>query len=173
MRNKMKKISFIIFSILLVVNAEAALKVYPAGEGMATLNDYTVSVRQLPEGDWQTVDVYPVRVDEVIDAKHNARVASMAYFDFEGEVEVSVEAPKNERYLFTTKTCPNCRLAKEYLEDVSYVVIDAEENIELANRYGVMQAPTLVVVDGDKHKKYVNASNIKKYVESLKEVLLH
>lgn len=86
----MKKICFIIFSILLAVNAEAALKVYPAGEGVATLNDYTVSVRQLPEGDWETVDVYPVRVDEVIDAKHNARVASMAYFDFEGEVEVKV-----------------------------------------------------------------------------------
>ena len=30
-----------------------------------------------------------------------------------------------------------------------------------------MQAPTLVVVNGDRHKKYVNASNIKKYVDQL------
>lgn len=93
--------------------------------------------------------------------------------NFAEDVEISVEAPRNERYLFTTKTCPNCRLAKEYLEGLSYVPIDAEENIELANRYGVMQAPTLVVVDGDRHKKYVNASNIKKYVDQLEESLVY
>ena len=29
-----------------------------------------------------------------------------------------------------------------------------------------MQAPTLVVTNGDSFKKYVNASNIKKYAES-------
>ena len=88
------------------------------------------------------------------------------------DVEVSVQQPQNVRYLFTTKTCPNCKLAKEYLKDVIYLAIDAEENIELATRYGIMQAPTLVVVDGDKHRKYVNASNIKKYVDSLSAVTL-
>lgn len=92
--------------------------------------------------------------------------------NFAEDVQVSVEEPKNVKYLFTTKTCPNCQLAKEYLEDVSYALIDAEENIELANRYGVMQAPTLVVVNGDKYKKYVNASNIRKYVEQMQEVLV-
>ncbi|MCM1092075.1 MAG: ribonucleoside triphosphate reductase [Butyrivibrio sp.] len=92
--------------------------------------------------------------------------------NFAEEVEISVEAPRDVRYLFTTKTCPNCRLAKEYLEGVNYLPIDAEENVELANRYGVMQAPTLVVVNGDHHKKYVNASNIKKYVDQLQEVLV-
>ena len=56
---------------------------------------------------------------------------------------------------------------KEYLKNVPYVTIDGEENMELARRYGVMQAPTLVVVNGDSHKKYVNASNIKKYVDQL------
>ena len=92
--------------------------------------------------------------------------------NFAEDVEVSVERPHDIKYLFTTKTCPNCKLAKEYLKDVKYVVIDAEENMELANRYGVMQAPTLVVVDGDHHKKYVNASNIKKYVDQLAEALV-
>lgn len=92
--------------------------------------------------------------------------------NFAEDVQISVEEPKNVKYLFTTKTCPNCQLAKEYLEDVPYALIDAEENIELANRYGVMQAPTLVVVNGDKYKKYVNASNIKKYVDQMQEVLV-
>ncbi|MDE6701635.1 MAG: ribonucleoside triphosphate reductase, partial [Acetatifactor sp.] len=92
--------------------------------------------------------------------------------NFAEDVQISVEEPKNVKYLFTTKTCPNCQLAKEYLEDVPYALIDAEENIELANRYSVMQAPTLVVVNGDKYKKYVNASNIKKYVDQMQEVLV-
>ena len=87
--------------------------------------------------------------------------------NFAEELDVKVEQPQNIKYLFTTKTCPNCKLVKEYLKNVSYVTIDAEENMELARRYGVMQAPTLVVVNGDSHKKYVNASNIKKYVDQL------
>ena len=87
--------------------------------------------------------------------------------NFAEKVDVKVEQPQNIKYLFTTKTCPNCKLVKEYLKNVPYVTIDAEENMELARRYGVMQAPTLVVVNGDSHKKYVNASNIKKYVDQL------
>ena len=87
--------------------------------------------------------------------------------NFAEDVEVKVEQPQDIKYLFTTKTCPNCKLVKEYLKNVPYVTIDGEENMELARRYGVMQAPTLVVVNGDRHKKYVNASNIKKYVDQL------
>ena len=68
------------------------------------------------------------------------------------------------KYLFTTKTCPNCAMAKEMLEGIDYVLVDAEENEDLTRKYGVMQAPTLVVVDGDHARKYVNASNIQKFV---------
>jgi len=83
------------------------------------------------------------------------------------EKAVMPERHKSKKYLFTTKTCPNCQLAKEYLEDVDYVVIDAEEDEDRVHQYGVMQAPTLVIVEDDKFKKYVNASNIKKYVDQL------
>lgn len=80
-------------------------------------------------------------------------------------VTVSVERPDHAAYLFTTKTCPNCKLAREYLSGAPVMIIDAEANAELTARYRVMQAPTLVVVDGDGFTKYVNASNIKKYAE--------
>ena len=73
--------------------------------------------------------------------------------------------PDVVKYLFTTQTCPNCRLAKEYLKDVDYIPVDAQENAELAQKYGVMQAPTLVVVDGDSFTRYANASNIRKYAQ--------
>jgi ribonucleoside-triphosphate reductase (formate) len=68
-------------------------------------------------------------------------------------------------YLFTTKTCPNCYMAKEYLKGVSHAIVDAEENPELAREYGIMQAPTLVEIRGGKAMKYVNASNIKHFVD--------
>jgi ribonucleoside-triphosphate reductase len=76
-----------------------------------------------------------------------------------------VEPAVTAKYLFTTKTCPNCAMAKEMLAGEDYILIDAEENVEMTQKYGVMQAPTLVVVNGDKTKKYVNASNIQKYVD--------
>ena len=82
----------------------------------------------------------------------------------EAQSEIQTE---NIAYLFTTKTCPNCVLAKEYLKDYSYVLIDAEENPELTQKYGVMQAPTLVVVNNGEVKKYGNASRIKAFSESL------
>ena len=85
-------------------------------------------------------------------------------------LQVRVDMPENLKYLFTTKTCPNCLLAKEYLKEEKVVVIDAEENMELASRYQVMQAPTLVVVNGDGYQKFVNASNIKKFAERFEYV---
>ena len=76
---------------------------------------------------------------------------------------------KSNTYLFTTKTCPNCSLAKKYLQNVDYTIVDAEENMELAVRYGVRQAPTLVIVAGQSQQKYVNVSNIRKYAELLQQ----
>ena len=81
--------------------------------------------------------------------------------------ETNIADEKTVKYLFTTKTCPNCRIAKEYLKDVDYILVDAEEEVALAQQYKVMQAPTFVVVDGQDVHKYVNASNIKKYTDDL------
>ena len=70
-----------------------------------------------------------------------------------------------KKMLFTTTTCPNCATAKEMLKGEDYEIVDANENPELAQKYGIMQAPTLIVVDGDNVQKYANASNIQKFVD--------
>ena len=82
--------------------------------------------------------------------------------------DVKIEPQKSVKYLFTTKRCPNCAMAKDMLAKAKedYVLIDAEDNMELAQQYEVMQAPTLVVVQDNTAKKYVNASNIQKYVNA-------
>ncbi|MBR5454152.1 MAG: ribonucleoside triphosphate reductase, partial [Clostridia bacterium] len=82
------------------------------------------------------------------------------------DTEEHPECPK-EVLLFTTKTCPNCKIAKAMLDKagVEYTVVDAEEDRALTSKYGVSQAPTLVVVDCDNVEQYINASNIKKFAE--------
>ena len=68
----------------------------------------------------------------------------------EEQVDTSLE---DKVMLFTTSTCPNCRLAKQLLEGTDYVLIDAGEQPELARKYKVMQVPTLVVCKEKKLKK--------------------
>ena len=71
-------------------------------------------------------------------------------------------------FLFTTKTCPNCSIAKRELEKagIAYQVMDVNEHRELVARYGIQQAPTLIVRHGEQVEKLVNASTIKKFATS-------
>ena len=69
------------------------------------------------------------------------------------------------RYLFTTSDCPNCRIARQILSGEEYTVVDAAKHPEMASRYEILQAPTLVVIQGGRIKKYVNASNIQRYMD--------
>lgn len=75
---------------------------------------------------------------------------------------------KPQLYLFTTRTCPNCCTAKEFLKGVDYQIIDAEEHPELAEKFGIMQAPTLVLVRDGMVQKFANASNIRRFAEEVK-----
>ena len=67
--------------------------------------------------------------------------------------------------LFTTSTCPNCKIAGKMLEKagVAYELIDAQQQRELSQRYAVLQAPTLVVVDDQQNLIYKTA-NIQEYL---------
>lgn len=81
-------ISFFSF-YLLSAFASNNLIVYPAPDGALLNSDFTIKVRE-PGKQWQTIPNHLIKVDEVRGTKHNVEEASMAFFDFEGEVEVSV-----------------------------------------------------------------------------------
>ncbi|MBQ4623004.1 MAG: ribonucleoside triphosphate reductase [Clostridia bacterium] len=70
--------------------------------------------------------------------------------------------------LFATRTCPNCKVAASKLDKagIPYEKIYADENPEMAEAYGIKQAPTLVVPEVGGYVKYTNVSNITKYLES-------
>ena len=67
-------------------------------------------------------------------------------------------------YLFTTKTCPNCKMVKSLLSTkpgITYHLIDAEDKPELAQKFGIMSVPTMVVIhDGKDADCYTGASSI-------------
>ena len=66
--------------------------------------------------------------------------------------------------LFVSQTCPNCKLAISMLEKEGFLFkkIVATENVELTNKYGVKQAPTLVVLGtGEEFTKFKGVSEIK------------
>ena len=54
-------------------------------------------------------------------------------------------------YLVATRTCPNCKHAASQMDEagIAYEELLAEENVELAQRYRIMQAPTLLDVDAE------------------------
>ncbi|MBQ3850036.1 MAG: ribonucleoside triphosphate reductase [Clostridia bacterium] len=71
-------------------------------------------------------------------------------------------AEMNRTMLFVSETCPNCSIAESLLDrfHVDYERVMAAENMELANRFGITQAPTLVVTDGNGFKTYRGVSDI-------------
>ena len=77
-------------------------------------------------------------------------------------------AAPTQTILFTTATCPNCKAAGMFLDKagVAYEkLIVGEESKDLVAKYGVKQAPTLVVITGDSYETIPNLSNIKAYAE--------
>ena len=65
--------------------------------------------------------------------------------------------------LFKTATCPNCKAAAALLDKggIEYQALNADENAELVEKYGIRQAPTLVIKNGDSFEKFRGVSDIK------------
>ena len=80
--------------------------------------------------------------------------------------EVQCTDKEDATFLFTTATCPNCKIARSILDkqNVPYDVLLANENAELVTELGVKQAPTLVVVKDGTVEKYAGVSAIKQYL---------
>lgn len=69
--------------------------------------------------------------------------------------------------LFTTATCPNCKMAKKFISESEFDcdILLAEENADLVKMYSITAAPTLVIFDNGKPVKITNVSNIRKFLE--------
>ena len=101
-------------------------------------------------------------------ASHLKNERTVSHTVEDGKHEDAPKASSGARVmLFTTKTCPNCKIAYTLLDkaNIGYEKIDAEAQEDLTMKYGIRQAPTLIVTDGDRYESFVNLSNIKKFIE--------
>ncbi len=86
----------------------------------------------------------------------------------------SCDAPAEEvqmadgHYVFTTATCPNCKIACALLDKagILYTKLLATDNKELATALEIKQAPTLVVVKDGVMEKFAGVSDIKKFLKA-------
>ena len=74
--------------------------------------------------------------------------------------------------LFTSATCPNCKVAKMLLdkEGIAYETLLATDNADLARSFDVKQAPTLVIETEDGFLKYAGVAQIKEFIAQKKAV---
>ena len=98
--------------------------------------------------------------------------------EFCGDINIPEDIDFKESYttevltkplLFTRTGCPNCKTSKMMLDKagIKYDVVNAEEAKETTLRFGIKKVPTLLVPNGDDFKVYDNASEIRKYIESI------
>ena len=89
--------------------------------------------------------------------------------DIENTVR-TILAGTRKPMLFTTSTCPNCKMAKKFISEAGFDcdILLAEENQGLVKLYEITSAPTMIVFDDGKPVKIQNVSNIRKFLEENK-----
>lgn len=82
--------------------------------------------------------------------------------EFKDRRTYNVNKTQKELILITTNTCPNCKQAEKILKEanIAFKKVLAEDNAELVNKLGIIQAPTLVKGD----EKYSGLSKIYKFI---------
>lgn len=74
---------------MIFVSGDNRLQLHPVPAGAVLQEDYCLRVRPVGAEQWQELKAYRVKVD-----MHDVRLASMACFDFEGNVEVEITVPR-------------------------------------------------------------------------------
>ena len=94
----------------------------------------------------------------------NSKLTHEGVIKAECACEEAVSDIADATYLFTTATCPNCKIACSILDKagVAYEKLLANEHTDLVEEFGIKQAPTLVVVKDGNVAKFAGVSDIKK-----------
>lgn len=136
-------------------------------EVYSRITGYYRPVQNWNEGKSQEYKERKLYQPEISRGVGNGEIAATSLSE-SSQPEIGSEMPNQGIYFFTTKSCPNCKLAKTFLEKsgIAFQQVDAEEDRELAKKLKVKQAPTVVVVDHQKVDHFINASNIKLFAEA-------
>ncbi|MBP5775641.1 MAG: ribonucleoside triphosphate reductase [Clostridiales bacterium] len=83
-----------------------------------------------------------------------------------------IEDASEKPMLFTTHTCPKCKVVKAMFDEQSfdYELIYADDQPELAQKLGIVNVPTLVIPTGDGVNKYTDVPAIRQYMNDCKGI---
>lgn len=102
------------------------LNIYPVPTGITVRNDFTVYVRLHGTEEWKEVDCFEVKVD-----MHDVRKASMAYFDFDGKINIKIRY-NNYMDIYRVDVRPKSRnIMPQFTEREIYLDLDRPENLSI------------------------------------------
>ena len=111
------------------------------------------------------------RVYDIIHSSYEKadRTVDHAHCCPEKEEKTQVAVADATFTLFATKTCPKCKIAAQLLEQkgVSYEKLFVEDNVELAKKLGLKQAPSLVIYNGDEATVISDLPAVKEFIENM------
>ena len=111
------------------------------------------------------------RVYDIIHSSYEKaeRTVDHAHCCPETEAKAPVAVADATFTLFATKTCPKCKIAAQLLEQkgISYEKLFVEENVELAKKLGLKQAPSLVIYNGDEATVIADLPAVKEFIENM------
>ncbi len=125
-----------------------------------------------PVQNWNDGKSQEFKDRKVYDIANSVKNRFGAKADMPVQLKAEEEAPVavGKLLLFTTSTCPKCVMAKKFLADagLSYDTVVVDQNPEEAKKYGVRQAPTLLVFEENGEVTRVeNPSNIRAFAEAM------
>lgn len=105
----------------------------------------------------KTYNVLNSKFDPKVDGIHAGECECQKHDGVKEENVIPTNFDKNEMelVLFTTPTCPNCKVAKRYFDQhgIKYTTIDATTRGDLVDKYHISSAPTLVAFSRNNHNE--------------------
>ncbi len=121
-----------------------------------------------PVQNWNDGKAQEYKDRKTYDIAHSTLKKKAAVAEEAAPAEEKCECAEDANILFTTATCPNCKIACATLDKAGfpYKKVLANEEAELAASLGVKQAPTLVIIKNGEATKYAGVSDIKKFLNN-------
>ncbi len=111
------------------------------------------------------------RVYDIIHSSYEKaeRTVDHAHCCPEAETKTAVATKDATFTLFATKTCPKCKIAAQLLDQkgISYEKLFVEDNVELAKKLQLKQAPSLVIYNGDEATVISDLPAVKEFIENM------
>ena len=105
----------------------------------------------------KTYNVLNSKFDPKVDGIHAGECECQKHEEVKEDNVIPTNFDKNEMelVLFTTPTCPNCKVAKRYFDQhgIKYTTIDATTRGDLVDKYHISSAPTLVAFSRNNHNE--------------------